>query len=688
MIRRRNRSIHAWFCVTFLLALPAGIVAQTVTRGPYLQLQTPRSAVLSWRTNTATDSRVRYGTNLSALSSSASDPAMTTEHRVTVSGLSPETRYYYSVGTSSTALAGSDATHYFLTAPLVGLSKPVRIWVTGDSGTADANARAVRDSYLTFAAGRATDVWLMLGDNAYVNGTDAEYQAAVFNTFPGILRNTFLWPTLGNHDGYSASSATQTGPYYDIFTLPSGGQAGGVASGTEAYYSFNYANIHFVCLDSYGSPRGRLDPMLTWLGSDLAANRSAWTVAYWHHPPYSKGSHDSDVEGELIEMREQALPVLEAGGADLVLTGHSHSYERSFLLDGHYGLSTTLVPSMKKDGGSGRETGTGAYRKRAGVHPHEGTVYAVAGTSGQVGGGALNHPAMFVSAAQLGSLVLDVAAGRLDARFLTSAGAILESFTILRPDPPKSDFDSSGRSDILWRNVGNGENLIWTMSGSTITSSVYLPPVFDFNWKIAAVADFTGDGNPDIVWRNGATGGNYLWVLNRTSLASMTPLPPLPDLSWEIASAADFNGDGKPDLLWRHAVTGQNMVWTMNGTSMVSAVPLTSVADQNWRMAGTADFNADGMADILWRNAVTGENVVWFMSGTTLTSLVFLPGVFDPAWQLTGVADWNADGSPDLLWHNTTTGGNVVWIMNGTALGSYLWLPSVFDQNWKMSAPR
>ena len=432
MINFRVLRPRASLSAGLALLIPLGLPAQTVTRGPYLQLQTPQSAVVAWRTDVPTDSRVRYGTAVSTLSSAASDPAPTTEHRVTVSGLSAETRYYYSVGSSSAAFAGGDSSHYFSTAPPVGAVRPVRIWVTGDSGTADTRPRAVRDAYLAFAAGRATDAWLMLGDNAYVSGTDDEYQAAVFDVFFGVLRNTFLWPTLGNHDGYSANSASQTGPYFDIFTLPAAGQAGGLPSGTEAYYSFEYANIHFVCLDSYGSPRGAADPMLTWLAADLASNTRDWTIAYWHHPPYSKGSHDSDVEGELIEMRQQALPVLEAGGVDLVLTGHSHSYERSFLLDGHYGVSTTLVPSMKKDGGSGRETGTGAYRKRAGVHPRQGTVYAVAGTSGQIGGGTLDHPAIFFSVAQLGSLVLDVEADRLDARFLTSTGAIADSFSIVR----------------------------------------------------------------------------------------------------------------------------------------------------------------------------------------------------------------------------------------------------------------
>src|SRR5216117_1053841 len=116
---------------------------------------------------------------------------------------------------------------------------------------ASTNQAAVRDAYLAFTGSRHTDLWLMLGDNAYPDGTDAQYQAAVFDMYPALLHNSPVWPTLGNHDGQSADSATQSGPYYDIFTLPTQAEAGGVASGTEAYYSFDYGNMHFVVLDSF-----------------------------------------------------------------------------------------------------------------------------------------------------------------------------------------------------------------------------------------------------------------------------------------------------------------------------------------------------------------------------------------------------------------------------------------------------
>lgn len=93
----------------------------------------------------------------------------------------------------------------------------------GDSGTANANAAAVRDAYLSYASGEPHDVWLMLGDNAYPAGTDARYQTAVFNMYSQLLRNTVLWSTVGNHDAMSATSATQSGPYDDMFSLPTAG---------------------------------------------------------------------------------------------------------------------------------------------------------------------------------------------------------------------------------------------------------------------------------------------------------------------------------------------------------------------------------------------------------------------------------------------------------------------------------
>ncbi|MCP4046829.1 MAG: DNRLRE domain-containing protein, partial [Gammaproteobacteria bacterium] len=418
-----------------LLGWLAAVEAQTVIRGPYLQQGISNSMIIKWRTDTATDSKVDYGLTADNLNQSITDITLDTEHEVQISSLTPHTQYYYAIGNSSGVLAG-DSSFVFRTSPLPGTAEPTRIWVIGDSGTANANAQAVRDAFKSYTDSTETHLWLMLGDNAYNDGTDSEYQAAVFDTYPELLRQIPLWSTLGNHDGLTADSATQTGPYYDIFTLPRNAEAGGVTSGTEAYYSFEYGNIHFVVLDSYDSSRLPGGAMLTWLNNDLAVNQKEWVIAFWHHPPYTKGSHDSDTESQLIDMRSNALPILESYGVDLVLTGHSHSYERSFFIDGHYGLSSEFDSQHVVDGGDGIPVGDGAYSKSGGIGAANlGAVYAVAGSSGKATGGSLNHPVMFISLNSLGSMVLDINGNQLDAIFLDSnvppsGPNVLDYFTI------------------------------------------------------------------------------------------------------------------------------------------------------------------------------------------------------------------------------------------------------------------
>ncbi len=393
-----------------------------VLRGPYLQLSTPTSIRVRWSTDQATVGTVRYGSSPGSSDRTVSSKVPSTNHEVLLEGLTPDTVYYYSVGSPSRVDAGGDASHRFQTHPDPGRPRPTRIWVLGDSGTADASAAKVRDAYQETFGNEGTDLWLMLGDNAYVLGAEQEYQAAVFDMYPEMLRRAVLWPTRGNHEFVEDV-------YYGLFTLPQNGEAGGLASGTEAYYSFDYANIHFVCLDSEGSDRSPQGAMARWLEQDLAATDQEWILAFWHHPPYSRGSHNSDFGREMVEMRENFVPLLEAGGVDLVLTGHSHSYERSFLIDGHYGRSSTFTDSMKVDAGDGREAGDGAYSKR--VAPRSGAVYCVAGCSGRIQGGPFNHPAMVHSIAVLGSVVLKIDGPRLDLVFLDADGHHEDHMTLI-----------------------------------------------------------------------------------------------------------------------------------------------------------------------------------------------------------------------------------------------------------------
>ena len=421
----------------------------TLARGPYLNQSNQNSIVIRWRSSQAVVGRVRYGTSSGSLTQSVDEATATTEHIVQLTGLAPYTRYYYSIGSPVDTLAGGDAEHTFRTSPTPGAATDTRIWVLGDAGRANANQAAVRDAYYNWTGARTPDLCLMLGDNAYNSGTDLEYQAAVFNMYPTFLRKMPLWSCLGNHDANNGStSSTANFPYFDMFTFPTNAECGGAVSGQERYFSFDYGNIHFINLDSQTSSRSTIEangsdgPMAVWLRNDLAGITATWIIAIFHHPPYSKGSHDSDTETALVEMRSRFGRILEAGGVDLVLTGHSHSYERSFLLDGYYGLSGDFTAGDKQQAGNGRPAGDGAYIKPlTGPRDHFGAVYTLAGSAGSADGGPLNHPAMFVSYNTLGSFNIDISGNTLNATYIESDNDIADTFTIIKQGAADSDGD-------------------------------------------------------------------------------------------------------------------------------------------------------------------------------------------------------------------------------------------------------
>lgn len=425
----------------------------TLLRQPYLQLGTPTSMTVCWRTDVATDSRVQYGTVQGTLDQTATSGTTATDHFVTINGLTAGTKYFYNVGSTTTVHGGGTANHYFKTSPTPGSTGAMRIWVVGDSGTGSSIQSNVMNAMLTVAGASPPDFALHVGDIAYNSGTDAEFTSNHFTPFANVLRNTVMWPSLGNHEAASVNTAAQSGPYYSAHVLPTAAQAGGVASGTEAYYSFDYGNAHFICLDSQDSSRASGGPMLTWLANDLAATTQQWLIAYWHHPPYSKGSHNSDSygdsEGRLVDMRETVLPILEAAGVDLVLSGHSHSYERSYLIDRAYGFGSAPdrpTPSFATlngqgrilDSGNGRPApgGTGEYHKTSGLHPHEGAVYVVAGHGAQGGSGSLNHPVMYYSEVDHGSCIVDINGAELTLRNVRDTGTVSDTFKILKGQVP------------------------------------------------------------------------------------------------------------------------------------------------------------------------------------------------------------------------------------------------------------
>lgn len=152
------------------------------------------------------------------------------------------------------------------------------------------------------------------GDNAYHDGTPEEFKNCYDGSWGRHKERTY--PSPGNHDYNTADAAG----YFDYF----GSNAGEPGKG---YYSYDLGAWHIIVLNS-NIPVKNDSPQEQWLRADLAAHPSACTLAYWHHPRFSSGT----THGSHTSM--QALwQALYDYGADVILAGHEHNYERFALQD-------------------------------------------------------------------------------------------------------------------------------------------------------------------------------------------------------------------------------------------------------------------------------------------------------------------------------------------------------------------
>ena len=429
---------------------------ETATTRLFLQQVSDTRAIVKWRGDAE---KLCLGQDIDKLDREVQATTTAGNHKeALITDLAPDTKYYYSIGGAVKA----PVDQYFTTSPKSGRvprDGNTRIWIVGDSGSGTdedsgnaGKAKAVYNGMLNYVAkhnGESIDMFLMLGDNAYLNGSDTNYQQAVFSLYENLLKNVAMWSTIGNHEmgtahidycnikdrtgtplapcgtvvrddpGVSSSSdpntwingankAHGTMPYLDIYSFPSKGEVGGVPSGTEQYYSFNQGNVHVVSLDSQLSARDKDQRavMRQWLINDLSANTLDWTIVIFHHPPYTRGAnHDSDdtenniVDRPIWDMRNEFVPVFDEYGVDLVYSGHAHSYERSYYLHNHTGTSDTyshqkyaeLVKGNPNKPASGQGSESYAQLSPTSGGVDNRVVYTVNGSSGKTdaGGGSI-----------------------------------------------------------------------------------------------------------------------------------------------------------------------------------------------------------------------------------------------------------------------------------------------------------
>ncbi len=329
--------------------------AQTLLRGPYLTQNTQDGIIIHFNTDVACIGKVQIGTTM-LYGTTFVETTATTNHQIKINGLTADTKYYYSIGSVINVIQTSNE-NFFKTLPIAdkNYEQTIRLWAVGDMSKATNNEAWMRDAFIHYVDTNYINAWILLGDNAYNSGTDIEYQTNFFNYYQHtVTKHIPLLPCLGNHD-YANDYNRRVDhiiPYFDIFTLPKNAESGGQASATEQYYSADIGNVHCIQLDSYGfeTVNGTIywladtanSPQITWLKKDLDSNKLPWVIVSFHHPPYAMGTHNSDIETDLIAIRQRVNPILERYNVDLVLSGHCHTYQRSNFIKNHFGLEATF----------------------------------------------------------------------------------------------------------------------------------------------------------------------------------------------------------------------------------------------------------------------------------------------------------------------------------------------------------
>ena len=273
----------------------------------------------------------------------------------TLDGLSLGRKYFYRVRGNQQTLAEG----YLTTRQPRG--RQIRFVAFGDNSYGDISDRAIA----FHAYQQHPDFVMNCGDNVYESGTDDEYQRYFFPVYNAdaagvrigapLLRSIPFYTVIANHDVqgkdergheiadfsrnpdalgyYTAMHLPLNGPESPTYPTPTMGPAERIAAFRTAAgarfprmanYSFDYGDVHFLCIDSnrYTDPNDA--GLQRWMADDLASTDAIWKFVVFHHPPFNVGHEHYEVQ----HMRVLA-PLLESHGVHVVLSGHEHNYQRA-----------------------------------------------------------------------------------------------------------------------------------------------------------------------------------------------------------------------------------------------------------------------------------------------------------------------------------------------------------------------
>lgn len=309
------RIIVLLLCLSFF----SDIYAQVVNRYPNIQRPSQTTATIAWRRANPSTGTLYLGTTAGVWFDSISTNGLDQKHFFDLAGLQANIQYYYQVKSIAPNDTFISAVEHFYTAPLP-LADEISFLAYGDCGYNNATQNQVSG----LMKQENVDFALVTGDVDQDNGDD--YDDIFFGVYKDMLKRNCHFTCIGNHDTYHDNAAT----YLDAFYLPSNNPAN-----TERYYSFDWGDAKFICLDAnldYKTGSAQHN----WMLNEFKCNDKKWLFIFFHQPPWTNAwSLDYYVpftpyfryQGD-EDMRTDLVPEFEKYGVDFVVNGHSHCYQR------------------------------------------------------------------------------------------------------------------------------------------------------------------------------------------------------------------------------------------------------------------------------------------------------------------------------------------------------------------------
>ncbi|MCM2358192.1 MAG: metallophosphoesterase family protein, partial [Geobacteraceae bacterium] len=302
-------------CIMLVFTLCATAAFAGIRKGPYLMFEGANTSMsVLWQTDATESNTLRWGTDTSYSLGSTTVGVYGSDfqHKYTITGLQPDTKYYYEV-----AGYGSGS---FRTAP-AATATSLKLFAYGDSRTYPANHETVANRMRAKYAADPAFQTILLHDGDFIGSdTESDWTSMYFvsgSSYPQMRALQAEMPVIGargNHEGTGAV-------YKKYFPYP---------YAANYYWSFDYGPVHFVVIDNYASFTSG-SAQYNWLVNDLASTTKPWKIILEHDPAWGAGTHSNNTS-----IQSALHPLFKQYGIDLIINGHNHNYARALVEGKNY----------------------------------------------------------------------------------------------------------------------------------------------------------------------------------------------------------------------------------------------------------------------------------------------------------------------------------------------------------------